>query len=143
MNEVPSEHTIRAILGGSVSHSQIAIGNDITQSHITEISHNQVSAAELQTLQQAFSILRAEIEHQALPEQQVAALEKVKELEAAITAPKPKLPTMEYVRDWFVDHLPALSGAVTSVVVNPIVGKIVEAAGDTLAEEFRRRFKLS
>ena len=34
----------------------------------------------------------------------------------------------------------ALAGAVTSVIVNPIVGKLVEAAGETVSEEFRRRF---
>jgi hypothetical protein len=32
-------------------------------------------------------------------------------------------------------------GAVTSVVIHPIVGEPVEAAGDALAVEFRRRFQ--
>jgi hypothetical protein len=47
---------------------------------------------------------------------------------------------MEYVKRWFVKNLPGLAGAVTSIVVHPIVGKLVEAAGDALAAEFRRRF---
>ena len=48
--------------------------------------------------------------------------------------------TMEYVKRWFVKNLPGLAEAVTGVVVHPIVGKLVEAAGDALAAEFRRRF---
>jgi hypothetical protein len=36
--------------------------------------------------------------------------------------------------------LPELAGAVTGVIIHPIVGKLVEAAGDGLAAEFRRRF---
>jgi hypothetical protein len=29
---------------------------------------------------------------------------------------------------------------VTSVIVNPIVGKVVQAAGDAIASEYRRHF---
>jgi hypothetical protein len=47
---------------------------------------------------------------------------------------------MEYVKGWFAKHLPGLAGAVTGVIVHPIVGKLVEAAGETLAAEFKRRF---
>ena len=80
------------------------------------------------------------MEVKAPPEKKDAALERVDELEEAITAQEPDLPTMEYVKRWFVRNLPDLAGAVTSVVVHPIVGKLVEAAGDALAAEFRRRF---
>ena len=62
------------------------------------------------------------------------------ELEEAVTAKKPDLTTMEYVKRWFARNLPELAGAVTGVIIHPIVGKLVEAAGDGLAAEFRRRF---
>lgn len=64
----------------------------------------------------------------------------MEELKEAVTAEKPDLTTIEYVKGWFVKNLPDLAGAVTSVVVHPIVGKLVEAASDALAAEFRRRF---
>ena len=67
-------------------------------------------------------------------------MERVDELEQAITEEKPDLSTMEYVKNWFVRNLPGLAGTVTSVVVHPIVGKLVEAGGDALVGEFRRRF---
>jgi hypothetical protein len=47
---------------------------------------------------------------------------------------------MEYVKVWFGKNLPGLAGAVTGLIVNPVVGKLVEVAGDVLAAEFRRRF---
>ena len=74
------------------------------------------------------------------PETPDAAAEKLDELQAAVTAEKPELSTMEYVRDWFVKYAPKFAGAVTALVVNPIVGALVGAAGETLATEFKRRF---
>jgi hypothetical protein len=93
-------------------------------------------------LRAAFEALREQVA--AVPElpqaQKDAAQERVKELEEAVTAPEPDLSTMEYVRNWFLKNLPGLAGAVTGVVVNPIVGKLVAVAGDTLSAEFQRRF---
>jgi len=53
---------------------------------------------------------------------------------------EPDLTTMEYVKKWFVKNLPALAGSVTSLVVHPVVGKLVTAAGDAAVAEFNRRF---
>jgi hypothetical protein len=36
---------------------------------------------------------------------------------------------------------PQMVGVVTSVVIHPIVGEPVDAAGDALAAEFRRRLQ--
>jgi hypothetical protein len=47
---------------------------------------------------------------------------------------------MEDVRGWFAKHLPPLAEAVKNVVLHPIVVKLVKAAGDTVAMEFRCRF---
>ncbi len=55
-------------------------------------------------------------------------------------ATKPDLTTMEYVKNWFEKHLPQMAGAIISVLVNPIVGKVVEAAGELAAGELKRRF---
>ena len=39
-----------------------------------------------------------------------------------------------------IKHLPAVAGSITALVFHPILGKLVEAGGDALAAEFRRRF---
>lgn len=68
------------------------------------------------------------------------ARELLDELEETATAAEPDLSTMQYVQRWFRRALPALAAAVTGLVLHPVVGRLVEAAGDTLADDFRRRF---
>jgi len=119
---------------------QIAIGNNNIQSQTIETKNITVSEAELKALQKMFENVKDQIAEKAPKEQQEKALEKVSELEDAIKTEKPDLTTMEYVKNWFEKNLPQLAGAVTGLVVNPIVGKLVEVAGETIAQEFKRRF---
>jgi hypothetical protein len=134
-----SGDVIRAVISGDVS-GQVAVGKGITQTQTVGGARPEVTEAELAELRQALADLKARVEAEAPPEKKEAALERVEELEEAVTAEEPDLTTMEYVKRWFVKNLPGLAGTVTSVVVHPIVGKLVEAAGDALAAEFRRRF---
>jgi len=134
-----SGDVIRATISGDIS-GQVAVGKGITQIQTIGAARPEVTETDLADLRQALADLKAKVEVKAPPEKKDAALERVDELEEAITAQEPDLPTMEYVKRWFVRNLPDLAGAVTSVVVHPIVGKLVEAAGDALAAEFRRRF---
>ncbi|HEX2077217.1 MAG TPA: hypothetical protein VHG08_05895 [Longimicrobium sp.] len=134
--------TISATISGPVS-GQVAVGKMITQTQtIGAPPPEKPGEEEMAALRAAFEALREQVAAAAeIPEaQKEAARERVKELEEAVTAPEPDLSTMEYVRNWFAKNLPTLAGAVTSVVVNPIVGKLVAVAGDTLSAEFQRRF---
>lgn len=47
---------------------------------------------------------------------------------------------MQHVKQWLAKNVPRLAGAVVAIVFNPLMGKQVEAASETLAAEFRRRF---
>lgn len=134
-----SGDVIRATISGDIS-GQVAVGKGITQTQTIGAAQPQVTETELAELRQALADLKAKVAAEAPSEKKDAALERVEELEEAITAQEPDLPTMEYVKRWFVKNLPGLAGAVTSVVVHPIVGKLMEAAGDALATEFRHRF---
>ena len=137
MKKTPkSAHGIQVTVGGDVS-GQVAAGENIVQMSTTP---REVSEAEAEEFRQLLATLRSKIETEAQPEKKDAALERVGELEQAIAEKKPDLSTMEYVKNWLVKNLPGLAGTVTSVVVHPIVGKLVEAGGDALVEEFRRRF---
>ena len=99
-----------------------------------------VTEAELATLRSLIEELKAQVALNAPAEKQAIALDKTAELEEALLAEEPDVTTMEYVRNWFVKDVPQLAGAITGLVVNPIVGKLVEAAGDTFVHEFKRRF---
>lgn len=121
---------------GGVS-GQVVVGRDNTVSRVEgPAAPAAVSEQQLAELRTEFARVRALLPDDA-PER---AGELLDELEESATAPEPDLSTMEYVRRWFARHLPALAGAVTSLVVHPVVGQLVAAAGGTLAEEFRRRF---
>jgi len=127
---------------GNVSgQAVVAVGTGITQT--PSAVQQGVSEADLAELRRVLAELEAQVEAVAPPEQKQAAVEHVKELGQAITAGGPDLTTMEYVKRWFSKHVPGLAGAVTSVVIHPVVVKIVDAAGEALAVEFRRRFGIA
>lgn len=128
---------IQVNIKGNVS-GQIAIGNNNTQTQ-SDV-HYSVTVQEMDGLRQILNELRTKVEAIAEPENKISALEQVQKLEQAITAKKPSLSKMEKVKNWFGKNAPALAGAVTSVIVHPIVGKLVEAGGDMLVKEFQERF---
>jgi hypothetical protein len=134
---------INVKIGGSVHDGgQVAAGRRINQSYTRYEGRSSVvvSEADLAELHRAIQDVKAQILAEAPEEQQAAALGRVNELEEAITAKEPDLTTLQYVRRWFARNLPKLAGAITGIVVHPVVGKIVEAAGDLAAKQFREQF---
>jgi hypothetical protein len=126
--------TISAQITGAVS-GQVAVGKRIAQHQTTGAA--DVTPDELAQLRQAFADLRADVAAQAPPERQAAAVERVEELEQAVLAEEPDMTTIAYVGRWFKTNLPGLAGAVTGIVVHPVVGRIVGAAGNAIAAELR------
>ncbi|MFE7030766.1 hypothetical protein ACFU9Y_10695 [Streptomyces sp. NPDC057621] len=122
---------------GGVS-GQVVAGrhNTVSRTQGAATAPGPVTEQELAALRAEFARVRALLPQDA-PER---AGELLDELEESATAPEPDLSTMEYVRRWFTRHLPSLAGAVTGLVIHPVVGHLVEVAGGTLTEEFRRRF---
>ncbi|HUX75812.1 MAG TPA: hypothetical protein VMY40_04135 [Anaerolineae bacterium] len=99
-----------------------------------------ITAADLDALSCLFTDLRERVATEAPPDLANAAQAQLDALEHAATAEKPDVSAMQRVRDWFIKHLPSVAGSVTSLLVNPILGKVVEAAGDLAAAELRQRF---
>jgi hypothetical protein len=97
-------------------------------------------ATDLDTLRQMVYTIKAQVEFEVLFEKKEAALQRIAELEEAITAKEPDLDTIAYVKKWFIKNLPTHSEVITSLVVHPIVVKLVTAAGDAIANEFCERF---
>ena len=96
-----------------------------------------MDAAEINKL---FEGLVGLVQQEAPPEKKAKALSEVGELKKAVLADKPDLGRMESVLRWFRKNIPQLAGAVGSVILNPLIGKVVEAAGEIVVEEFKRRF---
>jgi hypothetical protein len=138
VNEKTGTNTnIKANISGTNS-GQVAVGTHINQ--IASPPPAPPDQAEIESLRQMLAELRERVAAQAPVELQQPALERVNELEEALTGKEPDLSTMEYVTGWFARQLPGIAGAVAGVIVHPIVGKLVEAAGDALSAEFQRRF---
>ncbi len=131
---------IRADIEADVS-GQVAVGKDIKQTQTVGGAAAEVSEDDLQELRGQIEALKEKVKAEAPPEKAESAVERLDELERAVVEKdEPDLTTMEYVRQWFGEHLPQFAGAVSSVVVHPIVGRLVEAAGDAAVAEFKRRF---
>lgn len=116
---------------------QVAVGNDITQ-NIGQFNRTEpVTDAELADLRALIAGLRAQVAANTPPEFRESALERIDELAEAVTAEQPELGTARYVLGWFRKKVPALAGAVHDLVLNPLVSRIVGAAGDVAAADFQ------
>ncbi len=121
---------------GDVSHGQVVIGdyNTVTQ-------NVGLSPEEAAKLRGVFEGLRSSVEEEAPPERRAQAVAQAEELERAVVSERPDVGRMRTVLRWFRDNAPQLAGAVVSVVVNPLVGKVVEGAGEALADQFNQMVK--
>lgn len=141
MTERPSDSTSVSVGGHMTGSLVVGTGNVVTTT--TTIGGGVLTPAEQAELRAALASLEQRATAEAPPELRKEAVDRVKELEGSITAERPDVSRMEAVWNWFRLHVPKLAGAVVSVVVNPIVGKLVEAGGESLVGEFRRRFPAS
>ncbi len=139
MTDDPAGRSIKAEIG-NVTQGQVAVGEDITQSQTVVNTSAPPTAEELKELTAEFAKLKAQVERDAPPDVRDEAVRQTEALQQATIAEKPDVSVMASAKKWFLDHAPGLLGAVTSVVINPIVGKIVDSAGQAIANEYRKWF---
>jgi hypothetical protein len=121
---------------GDVSDSQVVIGdyNIVTQKA-------GLSPEEAAKLRGVFADFRSSVEAEAPPERRDEAVAQAEELERAVVSEQPDVGRVRKVLRWFRDNAPQLTGAVVSVVVNPLVGKVIEGAGEAIADQFKQVVK--
>ena len=100
------------------------------------------TAEEIASLAGSFQRLDDQIDQEAPPEVKDEARGQVEGLKQSVTGDNPDVSGMERAKGWFVDHLPSMLGTVTSILTHPIVGKLVEAAGEFTLDQFRARLGL-
>jgi hypothetical protein len=117
---------------GDVSHSQVVVGdyNTVTQ----KVGLSPEDAAKLRGV---FEEFRSSVKEEAPPERRDEAVAQAEELERAVVSERPDVGRVRSVLRWFRENAPQLAGAVTSVVINPLVGKVVEGAGQAISDQFR------
>ncbi len=128
--------SISATIGDVSEGSQVAVGKDITQTQARPV----VTAEDRAQLQQLFDELRTRIEQEVVEGDKEKALERVDELNQAVTAKEPDLTTMEYVKNWFGKNVPSVASSILEFFSQPVVAKFVAAGGKALAATFRERF---
>lgn len=139
MTDDATDRSIKADIG-NVNQGQVGVGTRITQSQTVFNVAAPPTAEELEALKSAFAELRAQVERDAPPDVREEAVRQTEALEQATMAEKPDVSRMATAKRWFLDHAPGLLGAVTAVVVNPIVGTIVASAGTAIANEYQKWF---
>lgn len=123
--------------GSNTGAFVVGSGNTVTST----VTQGQAAAPDLSELERLLAALREEIAREAPPAQKPEALSRVAELEKAVKKPTPaNLSTMEYVGNWFKENLPKMAGSVSTLVLSPVVRKLVETAGSAVSQEFVRRF---
>jgi len=135
-DEKRSGDSINATIGDVSDGSQVAVGKGITQTQTRPV----VTAEDRAQLQQLFDELRARIEREVVEGDKEKALERVDELNQAVTAKEPDLTTMEYVKNWFGKNVPSVASSILEFFSQPVVTKFVAAGGKALAATFRERF---
>ncbi|MFL5824956.1 MAG: hypothetical protein ACJ76V_00375 [Thermoleophilaceae bacterium] len=121
---------------GNVTQSQVVVGDYNTVSQKVGLTPEE--AAELKSV---FGDLKTAVADQAPEDRRDEALAQAEELEQAVVATEPDPGRIRKVIRWFRDNAPQLAGTVASVVINPLVGKVVEAAGEAIADQFRQVVK--
>lgn len=65
------------------------------------------------------------------------AISKASELNKEIIKKKPERSKIEQLKGWLKDNVPEVAGAVTSLFMNPIIGKVVEKAGEIVSKKIK------
>ncbi|MEV0279400.1 hypothetical protein AB0I22_23840 [Streptomyces sp. NPDC050610] len=141
MPETTESHGDRYEVHTQEVSGQVVVGRGNTVSRVEAAPGGPATAVteeELAELRAEFARVRALVPADEPEAERAVGL--LDELEEAVTAPEADLSTMAYVRQWFARRLPVLAGAVASLVIHPVVGRLVEAAGGRLVEEFDQRF---
>jgi hypothetical protein len=118
--------------GGNVTSSQIVTGDYNHVAQTVGLTPEDVAA-----LRGVFADLRTTVATDAPPERREEAAAQVAELEQALVAKEPDPGRVRRAVRWFRDNAPQVVGAVTSVVINPLVGKAVAGAGEAVAKRVR------
>lgn len=131
---------IQAHVGSVGDDSQVAVGEHIQQ--VSTKGAPQLTPDERAELDQVLSGLKSQLQNLELDARtRVLAEERAAELQAELTktdaAPDPSI--IKVAGNWLLDHIPGLAGVITSVFTNPIVGKVVEAAGGVASDWVRDR----
>ena len=128
-------------LGDVGPGAQVAIGEQLEQTVVQ--APPELTDDERTEIEQLLAELKRQLGDLDLPErrkQMAQALVEQLAAELTRTDAPPNSTTLQYVGDWLLRNTPTLAGTLTGLFLNPVVGKVVEAAGDLATGWIRERF---
>lgn len=132
---------IEAQVGAVGSGGQVAIGKEIRQTIVE--APVDITAAERVELDGLLAQLRNQLAGLDIPENKKAVGQEFAgqlEKELTKTDKPPDGSVIKVAGNWLLENMPALAGALTSLFLSPVVGKIVGAAGDVAADWVKEQF---
>jgi hypothetical protein len=134
---------IETRIGNIGAGAQVVAGK---QEHVSQVIMQQpagLTGTERAELDGLMAELKAALAQADAPEsKKLAGQEFVGQLEGELTKRDgaPDGSVIKVAGEWLLKNIPALAGTLATVFLNPIVGKVVEAAGDLAAGWVKQRF---
>jgi len=111
------------------TRQETTLERSLTRDEIAELAH-------------LFRTLAGQIEQDVPSPVKAEAQKQAEQIKQAVTGDKPDVAAMARIKTWFAQNLPTILGVVTGVFTNPIVGKLVQAAGEFTLDQYRERLGL-
>ena len=132
---------IEGHVGDVGSGAQVAVGKQIQQTITYGLT--ELTAVERAEIEHLLTELKNQLSSLDIPQhKKLVSQEFVAQLEKELTKTDepPDASTIKVAGNWLLDNVSALAGTLASLFVNPIIGKVVEAAGDIAATWVKERF---
>jgi hypothetical protein len=125
----------QATFSGQFVGSQVAVGeNNTLQQGAGVRTGEPLTAQEMTALMGQLADLRAQVVTHIPAEQRAQALRQIGDLEAETVAPEPPEPgRLARVYRWFLDNAPDLAESVSTLLLGPLVGKLVGGGAGAMA----------
>lgn len=144
-----SHSTVNAPVAGQQVIQNSTVVQDVGESAQVTVAGAQtitmsgLTAAELAQVQNLVHALKDAVETQGLSDDEKTEAKIIAgrlEKELTVKDRKPDGSKLKAAAQWLLEYGGKIAGAVTSIFVSPIVGKVVEAAGDLTASWFKEKF---
>lgn len=123
---------------GQFMGSQVAVGekNKLEQ-HVDMTAGGRLTSEETARLTAELATLRERVTADVPPERRQAAIDELAGLKSAVVGKDSPDPSrLKRVHTWFLNNAPDLAGAVASLLLGPLVGKIVAGGTGAMAAAF-------
>jgi hypothetical protein len=130
-----SDNKFNVTFSGKFDRSQFAVGDHaVLTMNAGRAATSSLAPEQLAELRQQIAALQAQVAAEAPADKREQALGMVDELaQATVAADEPDVSRLRRIARWFGSNAPELAGAVTSLLLGPLVGTLVGGAGGLAA----------